>query len=114
MNDGRPQAADIDMNRLIPAYLAADAERRQRAMLVLTGGDQVQALAADRACPERLLNQTEVAKVLGVHPTTVRRWCLPCHRLGRVPRYRTAEVMEYIGGQTFRRRLRELKQIRGG
>lgn len=44
----------------------------------------------------------------------IRRWRIPSHRLGRVPRYRLEDVMQYLGSQAFRRRLKELKQIREG
>lgn len=103
-----------DLNRLIPAFLAADDERRHRAMEVLTETDRDEAPGAARSCPERLMNQTETAKMLGVHPTTLRRWRLPCHQLGRLPRYRWDEVMEYLSSQKFRHRLKELKQMRRG
>ena len=105
---------NIDLNQLIPAFLAAGDERRRRAMAVLTETEANPRAEAVTPCPDRLLNQAEIAKTLGVHPTTVRRWRLPCHRLGRVPRYRTDEVMEYVSSQAFRRRLKELKQQRGG
>ena len=105
---------NIDLNRLIPAFLAADDERRRRAMEVLTEADKDQEPDAGRSCPERLMNQTETAKMLGVHPTTLRRWRLPCRRFGRLPRYRWDEVMEYLSSQQFRHRLKELKQTRRG
>jgi phosphoenolpyruvate carboxylase len=114
MNDTSAQAVDIDLNRLIPAYLAADAEKKQRVMAVLVGVEPNEEPEADHRQPERLLNQIEIAEVLNVHPTTVRRWRLPCHRLGRVPRYRMDEVMEYVASPAFRRRLKELKQMRDG
>lgn len=114
MNAERPEPDDLDLNRLIPAYLAAAAEKKQRAMAVLLGGDVAQESRADHAQAERLLNQIEISQMLNVHPTTVRRWRLPCHRLGRVPRYRMDEVMEYVASPAFRRRLKELKQMRDG
>ena len=114
MNGSTAQAVDIDLNRLIPAYLAADAARRQHALSVLTGGEQAKEPQPNPSQSERLLNQIEIAGMLNVHPTTVRRWRLPCHRLGRVPRYRMDEVMEYVASPAFRRRLKELKQMRDG
>ena len=103
---------NVDLNRLIPAFLAADDERRRRAMAVLTESDVDQEIKSVNPGPDRLLNQAEVAKTLGVHPTTVRRWRLPCHRLGRLPRYRWDEVREYLSSQSFRHRLKELKELR--
>lgn len=103
---------NVDLNQLIPAFLAADDERRRRAMAVLTGTELHQQTEAVNPGPDRLLNQAGIAKALGVHPTTVRRWHLPCHRLGRVPRYQWHEVMEYLSSQAFRRRLKELKELR--
>ena len=112
MNDARTENEAIDLNRFIPAYLAADGERRQRAMAALIGSEPCEETEVNHDAPEHLLNQIEIARVLGVHPTTVRRWQIPCHRLGRVPRYRMEDVMAYVASPTFRRRLKELKQMR--
>jgi len=103
---------NIDLNRLIPAFLAANDERRCRAMAALTESDLDQEAKAGYASPDRLLNQTEVAKMLGMHPTTVRRWRLPCHRLGRCPRYREDEVMAYLSSNAFQKHLKKLKHLR--
>ena len=103
---------NVDLNQLIPAFLAADDERRRRAMAALTETEADRRTEAVNSGPDRLLNQEEIAKTLGVHPTTVRRWRLPCHRLGRLPRYRWDEVMEYLSSQAFRHRLKELKELR--
>ena len=104
---------NVDLNQMIPAFLAADDERRRRAVAVLTEPEVHQQPEAINPDPGRLLNQTEIAKALGVHPTTVRRWGLPCVRLGRLPRYQWDAVMEYLSSQAFRHRLKELKQLRG-
>ncbi len=112
MSDVRTENEGIDLNRFIPAYLAADGEQRQRAMAILIGADPTEEAELGARAPERLLNQIEIARVLGVHPTTVRRWAIPCHRLGRVPRYRIDEVMAYIRSPKFRRRVNALKQKR--
>ena len=110
MREMRTESEGIDLNRFIPAYLAADEAQRQRAMSALTGAEPPEKEELGARAPERLLNQIEIARVLGVHPTTVRRWNIPCQRLGRVPRYRIDEVMAYIGSPKFRRRVNELKR----
>lgn len=103
---------NIDLNRLIPAFLSADDERRRRAMAALTEPDPGRENETASPEPDRLLNQAEIAKMLGVHPTTVRRWLLPCHRLGRLPRYSRHEVAVYLSSDAFQMRLTALKQQR--
>lgn len=103
-----------DLNQLIPAFLAADDDRRRRALAVLTQPESPPSDDGDNAQPgpECLLNQIEVAKMLGVHPTTVRRWLIPCHRFGRVPRYKRDDVMSYLASKAFLQRLKDLKSLR--
>jgi len=104
----------VDLNRLIPAFLGADDERRRRALAVLTESESRPSDDEHNTPPghERLLNQIEVAKMLGVHPTTVRRWRIPCNRFGRIPRYRRDDVMAYLASKAFRQRLSDLKSLR--
>ena len=105
---------NADLNQLIPAFLAADDERRRRALAVLTESESPPSDDGDNTQPgpERLLNQIEVAKMLGVHPTTVRRWRIPCNRFGRLPRYTRDDVMAYLASKAFRQRLSDLKSLR--
>ena len=49
--------------------------------------------------PPRLLTLPEVAVFLSVSPKTVRRLgsrCLPCVRLGRVVRFRQADLLRFV------------------
>lgn len=49
--------------------------------------------------PPRLLTLAEVASYLGVSPKTVRRFVgcgLPCVRLGRVVRFRQADLLRFV------------------
>ena len=107
--------AETDLNVLIPAFMAANEERRRRALVVLRAGSDVACAVEERdRSPERFLNQVELAKHLAVHPTTVRRWEIPCHRLGRVPRYKLSEVEAYLASPEFGRLQGELKLKRAG
>jgi hypothetical protein len=103
-----------DLNHLIPAFLAANERQRGRAMAALTAAGPEQDDGPQAPRRDQLLNQTEIAKVLRVHPTTIRRWQVPCYHLGRASRYQVDEVMEYVRSQAFRRRLKELEQLRVG
>ena len=104
----------VGLDVMIPAFQAADAERRSRALVVLLDGDDSGEAADEMPHAERWLNQMELAERLGVHPTTVRRWRLPCRRLGRLPRYLWSEVEAHMNSRTFKRRLAELKAERRG
>ena len=104
-----------DLNMLIPVFLDADPGRRQAALDVLNGSDAHEAHHdAEPTSGEAYLTQQGLAKTLHVHETTVRRWAIPCHRLGRVPRYLMSEVREYLGSSDFKARLTELKKERTG
>jgi hypothetical protein len=96
---------------LIAAFMAAAPAQRIAAMAVLLRDRDDGGEPADNG-KERFLNQQQLAETLGVHTTTIRRWGIPCHRLGRVPRYLMAEVREYLDSKTFKRRLAELKKQR--
>lgn len=105
----------VGLDVMVPAIQAADAERRKRAIEALLGDDQGDN-TQEGANPQnngRWLNQTELAKHLGVHPTTVRRWNLPCCMLGRLPRYQVSEVERHMKSKAFKRHLEMLKRERG-
>lgn len=114
MHGQMPHDDPGDLNSLVPAFLTADPESRRAALAVLRG----EAVERDSAPPqpdtERFLNQQELGEVLGIHTTTIRRWAIPCHRLGRVPRYSMTEVHEYLASRAFKRRLGALKAARAG
>jgi len=100
---------------MVPAFQAADADRRKRAIEVLLGEDDGEG-RQEEGNPhesERWLNQTELAKHLGVHPTTIRRWKIPCCSLGRLPRYKVSEVEQHMGSKAFKSHLEMLKRERG-
>jgi len=54
-----------------------------------------------------LLTTEQVAQVLGVKPATLQNWRtlgrhdLPFVRVGRLPRYRTGDLADWIAGRTF-------------
>lgn len=100
---------DIGLDELIPAFQAADMERRRRVMKILVNGETDATLIRGEQHQEKFLNQMEIAAHLGIHPCTVRRWKLPHHRLSRVPRYLVSEVTTYLDSEAFQARLTEIK-----
>ena len=63
-----------------------------------SGGVTPPEVSRDRALP-RLLTLPEVAAFLSVSPKTVRRLIgrgLPCVRLGRVVRFRQADLLRFV------------------
>ncbi len=81
-------------------------------MAALLGEDPVDDHGDAGSAPERWLSQIELARHLGVHAATIRRWKLPCTMLGRMPRYRVSEVEAYMKTKAFKRRLELLKRER--
>jgi excisionase family DNA binding protein len=80
---------------------AADAAKRST---VGRGQDaDVRGAYGDRASVRPLLRDAEVAGILSVQPDTVRRWAargeLPCVRLGRLLRFRPADIDAWIGAR---------------
>ena len=55
---------------------------------------------SNRIQPEPLLNDTEAAKFLGLHPKTVQRMArhgeIPHYRVGRYYRYRASELNDWL------------------
>lgn len=102
-------AGSVDLNQMIPLFLAASEERRAEAFAVLRGDLKDKDELNDVG---RLVTQKEIADMLHVHPTTVRRWKLPAQWLGRWPRYQVDEVKAHLGSDSFQDRLRQLKQVR--
>jgi len=100
-----------DLSVLIKAYGGASPEQRERALAMLQG-QVVESRGTSDEAEEQMLNQQEVAYALHVHPTTVRRWKIPCQHLGRVPRYSMPEVRAYLGSNEFKQQLAKLKKQR--
>ena len=106
----RSSAPGLDV--LVPAFQAADADRRAKAIAVLLGEDLVEESTEKDSAPERWMSQIELAKYLGVHPSTIRRWQIPCAMLGRLPRYRVSEVEAHMKTKAFKRLLEQQKKER--
>jgi hypothetical protein len=103
-----------DLNALVPLYMAATPELRGKALALLRGqAPDGQGLSGEESDGERMLTQQELASKLRIHETTVRRWGIPCHRLGRVPRYLLSEVRPYLESPAFKNQLAQLKAERG-
>ena len=108
LTDTEPDPVSLD--QLVPAFMAAPANLREQALDLLLGKAEAVDLNPDPHDP--FLTQRQVAALLAVHPITVRRWRLPCHRFGRVPRYRRSEVLAYLAQPAFLAHLRKLKSER--
>jgi excisionase family DNA binding protein len=71
----------------------------------------------DRSGVRTLLTDVEVAGILAVQSDTVRRWAasgeLPCVRLGRLLRFRPADVDVWINTKTSPSRVRPLRRRPG-
>ena len=102
----------VDLNQMIPLFLAASEERRAEAFAVLRGDRKDEDEQHDVEEVGKLVTQGEIANMLHVHPTTVRRWKLPGQWLGRWPRYQVDEVMASLKSESFKAHLRQLKQVR--
>ena len=109
---GGGQTTFFGLDRLVPAFMTANAERRERAIDILMGVGEDRAQSSTTDHEERFLNQQEIAELLNVHPITIRRWKVPCHRMGRVPRYLRTEVEAYLKQPEFAAQLQQLKAER--
>lgn len=99
-----------DMETFFTAYKRADFTHKKRALSVLLGTDSERDAGRGSDDGERrLLNQMQIAEYLGIHPSTVRRWNIPCRKLGRLPRYSIPEVQNYVGSEEFKHRLNTTK-----
>jgi excisionase family DNA binding protein len=83
--------------------MAARKRARSRAR---SGQREAASIEAGASGAERMLSRKEVARLLGVHPETIRRKeiaaGLPCHRIGRQMRFFWAEVKAWVGEKTQR------------
>ena len=82
------------INDLLAAIAQATDEQQEAALRALKGGD-------DSKSEEKLISIRQLGCLLGVHPTTIWRWDIPCHHIGTRRRYKLSEALEYLQSQEF-------------
>lgn len=102
----------ISVENFIRAALAASAERREAALLVLEGQAAAVEPGTTLAPSEPYLSRGALAQQLGVSPWTIWRWQPPSHDLGGHPRYLRSEVEAYLRSPEFARRAASLRATR--
>jgi len=97
---------------IIQAAMSASPDRKNEALRILRG--EVPAADATPSFPplEPYLTQKEVAKRLGLNPTTLWRWRVPGHDLGGRRRFRLHEVVAYLESDVFKSRVLALRATR--
>lgn len=102
----------ITLEEIVQAALSASPERKKEALRILRG-EIPPADAAPTLPPlEPYLTLKEVAKRLGLNPTTLWRWQIPGHDLGGRRRFRLHEVAAYLESDLFKSRVSALRASR--
>ncbi len=102
----------IALEDIVQATLSAPPERKKEALRVLRGEVPAADAAPSLPPPEPYLTLKEVAKRLGLNPSTLWRWEVPGHDLGGRRRFRLHEVAAYLESDQFKRRVSALRATR--
>ena len=102
----------ITLEDLIQAAMLAPPERKQEALRILRGESPAGSAGGSQPPPEPYLTQKEIARRLGLNPTTLWRWRIPGHELGGRRRFRLPEVVAYLESDEFKRRMSALRATR--
>ncbi len=96
-------------NDLLQAILSASDVRKAQALKVLKGEPEEDqpTRESDPFVPLR-----EIARMLCVHETTLRRWRVPSLHMGRCRRCQLSEVIAFLNSDDFRLRVQHLKEER--
>ncbi|MCZ7636736.1 MAG: helix-turn-helix domain-containing protein [Verrucomicrobia bacterium] len=102
----------IALEDIVQAALLAPPDRKKEALRVLRG--EIPAADAAPSLPplEPYLTLKEVAKRLGLDPSTLWRWQVPGHDLGGRRRFRLHEVVAYLESDLFKSRVSALRATR--
>ena len=97
---------------IIQAAMSASPERKAEALRVLRG--EIPSANPAPSLPPfgPYLTQKEVAKRLGLNPSTLWRWRVPGHDLGGRRRFRLHEVIAYLESDLFKSRVLALRATR--
>jgi len=98
-------------NELLAALVSATPDAKAAALRMFRG-DGSGGEKSKRVALEPFVGLQDVADFLRVSRRSVWRWQVPCHRFGTRTRYRLSEVVAYLDGDLFKRRMAELKEER--
>jgi len=102
----------IALEEIVQAAMLASPERKREALRILRGESPSACDVSSPALPEPYLTLKEVAKRLGLNPTTLWRWNVPGHALGGRRRFKLPEVIAYLESDEFKRRVSALRASR--
>ncbi len=94
-------------NEFLAAAMAAPSDRLNQAMKILKGEPDKKATMP--TVPDRFLNLTELAKVIGIGRMSLWRWRVPGHNHAGRTHYRASEVLAYLDSPEFQKTVEALK-----
>jgi hypothetical protein len=97
------------INDLLQAILSATNSRKAQALSMLRGESTEEKPARDT---DPYVPLREIARMLSLHETTLRRWKVPSLHMGRCRRCRLPEVIAFLESDDFRLRAQNLKEER--